>query len=113
MDVQLQIHKTCTRTLTYRHSPTHFLCVSCKTVFSSFSSDWRGSVGLMTFPVRHKTACGRQTAEVHVCSCENLYAYMHEFVKDLTHAILNMDWFEVSCVCACLLENVFAGIISA
>lgn len=54
-------------------------------------------MGLMTFPMRHKTACGRQTAELHVCSCGNLYAYMHEFVRGLTHASFNMDLFEVSC----------------
>lgn len=56
-----QENDTCTykthkksRTHTYKQSPTHFLPVSCTMVFSSFSSVWRGSTGLMTFPMRHK-----------------------------------------------------------
>ena len=94
-----QTHKLTQTHIIYRQSPTHFLCVSCKTGFSSFSCVRRGSAGLMTFPMRHEHHTrGRQTAALHVCACENLYAYMHEPVKGSTHAGFVMHLLDASFV---------------
>lgn len=82
---------------TFRQSPTHFLCVSCKTVFSSFSSVRRGSVGLMTFPMRHKHRMWEADSDsARVCMWKPLCIYVWVFEE--LDTLFFMHLLEASCV---------------
>lgn len=70
--------QTHTHTHTHTSSHPHISCVfHVRQSFSSFSSVWRGSAGLMTFPMRHKQCMWEASSRTaRVCMWESLCIYV-------------------------------------